>query len=91
MKNNFVGAVVGALALLGAGKLFEVRSADAYPPQSAIQSSGGRFQVVNGTPEMTRNIMLLDTQTGQAWQICGPDTEMSRWCPMKRLIERPNE
>src|SRR2546425_11565329 len=30
----------------------------------------GRFQIGNGTPDMTRNIMLLDTVTGDTWILC---------------------
>ena len=55
-----------------------------YPPRSTIQPivtpPNGRFQVVNGTPELTHNIMLLDTQTGKTWIICG--TSPTAWCAM---------
>lgn len=35
-----------------------------------VKSGPGRFQIVNGTPDMARNIMLLDTETGDAWVAC---------------------
>jgi hypothetical protein len=55
----------------------------AQPAQPEIKN---RFQIVNGTPELTRNIMLLDTQTGDSWQICGSNkpNEISGWCLMTR-------
>lgn len=43
----------------------------------------GRYQIVNGTPEMTRNIMLLDTQTGKTWIICTGSDGATWWCTMQ--------
>lgn len=43
----------------------------------------GRFQIVNGTPEMTRNIMLLDTFTGDTWILCTTEGATG-WCRMPR-------
>src|ERR1700722_7074417 len=45
-----------------------------------------RYQIVNGTPEMTHNIMLLDTQTGKTWIVCTIDKEDS-WCAMHQYQE----
>lgn len=42
----------------------------------------GRYQIVNGTPQITRNIMLLDTQVGRSWVICSMRDSTSGWCPM---------
>lgn len=53
------------------------------PTPSAPRTAVGRFQVVNGTPDRSGNIMLLDTVTGETWIICDYDGE-SRWCPMTR-------
>lgn len=45
----------------------------------------GRYQVVNPTPAMTRNTMLLDTVTGQTWVYCdGTDGNSVGWCGMVR-------
>ncbi|WP_310569323.1 hypothetical protein [Gemmatimonas sp.] len=45
----------------------------------------GRFVIVNGTPELARNIMLLDTQTGRTWIACTAKdvgSTDSNWCSM---------
>ena len=54
--------------------------------QAASQSgSVGRYTIVNGTPSMARNIMLLDTITGATWLVCGdPKGEANGWCPLSR-------
>jgi hypothetical protein len=44
-------------------------------------TSSGRYQVVNGTPELSKNIMLLDSATGQSWIICNGDNG-AQWCRM---------
>src|SRR5438876_808316 len=68
-------ATAAALAKLQA-EVSAIRQAQdkASPP--------GRFQVVNGTPSMTRNIMLLDTQTGQTWIFCSDPKIGGGWCDM---------
>lgn len=94
MTKKFFYACAGVFLLalayhLGAG------SADAQSPQPAraiVQGAGnGRYQIVNGTPEMARNIMLLDSVTGKTWQICGGNgaagDEIASWCPMVRAGE----
>lgn len=43
----------------------------------------GRYQIVNGTPDLTRNIMLLDTQTGDSWIDCDDDGRTT-WCRILR-------
>ncbi len=44
----------------------------------------GRFQVMNGTPQLARNIMLVDTQTGRVWITCETKSRESttnvNWC-----------
>lgn len=48
-------------------------------------AADGRWQIVNPTPNMVRNTMLLDTQTGQAWVTCLDDAGHVAWCgPVKR-------
>lgn len=48
----------------------------------------GRYQIMNGTPELTRNIMLLDTWTGDTWIICGNKDGPTGWCVMDRDYEQ---
>jgi hypothetical protein len=62
----------------------DVRAEARQAAQDAAQAAG-RYQVVNGTPGMTRNIMLLDTWTGVTWVICGQEGQPPSWC----LMERP--
>jgi hypothetical protein len=54
--------------------------------QADITNRGGRFQVMNGTPQFARNIMLIDTQTGQTWVVCetknASSTTNTNWCAM---------
>lgn len=52
--------------------------------QQKTSREAGRFQVVNGTPEMTRNIMLLDTTTGETWILCTDVGGSTAWCKMPR-------
>jgi hypothetical protein len=52
------------------------------PSATAQRAAGGRYQIVNGTPEMTRNIMLLDTEMGRTWIICTLGDSSTGWCPM---------
>jgi hypothetical protein len=44
----------------------------------------GRFQVVNGTPSMAANIMLLDTATGESWIKCSSEDVGSLWCAVPK-------
>jgi hypothetical protein len=52
--------------------------------KATVQSGSGRYQVVNGTPEMARNIMLLDSATGETWIACIGEGGASNWCHMVR-------
>jgi len=52
-------------------------------PKYPIAPLAGRYQVVNGTPEMAKNIMLLDTWTGETWILCGPLNDLGQWCHMQ--------
>jgi hypothetical protein len=56
------------------------------PPSAPIVGGApnGRFQIVNGTPEMSRNIMLLDTVTGDTWLYCTLVGGSAGWCKMSR-------
>jgi hypothetical protein len=54
------------------------------------QAHTGRWQIVNGTPQLSENIMLLDTETGNSWITCNlpsPDSisEVSTgWCALTK-------
>lgn len=52
-------------------------------PMQSAPTSNGRWQVVNGTPEFAKNIMLLDTWTGQTWVYCSDD-QGNAWCFVPR-------
>lgn len=47
-----------------------------------------RFQIVNGTPELSRNIMLLDTKTGDSWLICSGSDGVTGWCEMSKSFQQ---
>ncbi|EPX59094.1 hypothetical protein D187_003471 [Cystobacter fuscus DSM 2262] len=40
--------------------------------------------MVNPTPDMTRNTMLLDTATGDSWVLCIVDGGSKGWCPLPK-------
>jgi hypothetical protein len=73
--------VLGFIVLLG-----QIRAQAPQPaPNRIVPSQGnGRFQIVNGTPELTRNIKLLDTETGETWITCTDTDNASVWCHMER-------
>lgn len=61
-------------------------------PEIVASSSPGRFQIVNGTPDLARNIMLLDTVTGDSWITCRSDignpvghSYADGWCPLPKF------
>ncbi len=58
------------------------------PTQPVVGGPNGRFQIVNATPDQTRNIMLLDTVTGDTWLTCTSDGATG-WCPMSRFTGAP--
>lgn len=76
---------VAAVMLLSVGCGTAKTEAPAREPTPA-PSPAARYAVVNGTPQMTRNIMLLDTETGRTWIICGGNDAgtVPSWCPMAR-------
>ena len=47
------------------------------------KAENGRWQIVNGTPELSRNIMLLDTQTGDSRITCD-GADGTGWCALPR-------
>ena len=85
MNVALIAAVVilsGALALAAS---LPANPQSQNPPRSTLKpiesEPNGRYQIANGTPEMTRNIMLLDTQTGKTWIIC-EGADGTAWCAM---------
>ena len=93
MNRLIVGVVVGAvLASAAAGWVIA-----AQPPPKAVVGQDavagalrqlgqdvGRFQVVNGTPQLAANIMLLDTVTGDSWVLCNSTQAGDVWCKVER-------
>lgn len=77
--------VVAVVIGFGLGAL--VKHANAAPAPGSSGGSPGRWQVVNGTPDMTRNIMLLDSTTGETWVTCSSEDGRS-WCYMPRTNHR---
>ncbi len=85
MKRVLAGAAAGVgLFLLMAQHPGTVHSQSRNPLPVPVTASAGRWQVVNGTPEMTRNIMLLDTATGDTWVVCTLEGGTQGWCFMPR-------
>jgi hypothetical protein len=80
MRTMMATAVLALMGTTLAAQTPEVRP-QRLPVASSVAIDAPRFQIVNGTPEFTRNIMLLNAKTGEAWVICG-DKEAS-WCPIR--------
>ena len=76
-----IGALVVAIACLVMAR------PNATQTRSTI-TDNGRWQVVNGTPEFARNIMLLDTQTGNSWITCTDSKGVTSWCTIPRGYEQ---
>jgi hypothetical protein len=82
MKHQWWFAIISA-ALLGCSK------AEARQP-APTTGHVGRYQIANGTGEWARNIMLLDTETGDSWRLCQaatPRDTTSAWCPMEIYVK----
>lgn len=60
------------------------KQADLKQPIFVEKQTIGRFQIVNGTPQMTQNIMLLDTVTGDSWIICANKDRETLWCKIEK-------
>jgi len=56
----------------------------AQQPRVVQPTENGRFEIVNGTPDAARNIMLLDTQTGDSWVVCTGSNGVTGWCKLDR-------
>jgi hypothetical protein len=77
LRTIIFGMLTGAVAFL----LLARTDATQTRP---VTSGNGRWQIVNGTPEMTRNIMLLDTETGNSWIVCTGVGDETKWCVIRK-------
>jgi len=71
--------IVMAVAVLG----FYAYSVVGQSHPVVSSTSSGRYQVVNGTPELSKNIMLLDTATGRSWILCRDESKSDLWCTLE--------
>jgi hypothetical protein len=86
LAKRFAHVSLGILALALAYH-FGASSATAQAPsqkQIVNAASTGRWTIVNGTPEMASNIMLLDTFTGDSWISCEDPDGTTEWCRIPR-------
>jgi hypothetical protein len=66
---------LGCIFLMGqTGSNVQTPRSTPYQPAGPQQT--GRFQIVNGTPGLPQNVMMLDTWTGQSWLTC-EDTKVT--------------
>jgi hypothetical protein len=70
------GTVVGVIVCLAIAQ----PNATQTRTTSNTKTENGRWQIVNGTPGLSRNIMLLDTQTGDSWITCEDSAKSTHWC-----------
>jgi hypothetical protein len=81
MKRVAVAGAALAVVLVLVGLVYgQART----PLPVPVTASAGRFHVVNGTPELTKNIMLLDSVTGETWIYCSDTNGVTGWCYMPR-------
>ncbi len=57
-----------------------------YGESVLYRNRSGRWQIVNGTPELAQNMMLLDTLTGDSWVICSASEGERKWCTVVRTL-----
>jgi hypothetical protein len=74
------------LGMLSGAVIFLLLAQTNFTQTRTAMTSGvnGRWQIVNGTPEMTRNIMLLDTETGNSWIVCTGAGDETKWCIIRK-------
>lgn len=84
-KVRLVGTLAATLLLAPAHVAFGQPPRAPSPPIVG-GAPNGRYVIVNGTPELTRNIMLLDTVTGRTWIICTVDGTAA-WCFMPTTLQ----
>jgi hypothetical protein len=76
--------VIVSLGILVLGQKTRAQAPQSTPNRTVSSQGNGRFQIVNGTPDLTRNIMLLDTETGDSWILCVTGDNSDGWCRMQR-------
>lgn len=85
MSSQRVGTISALALALGlvllATSWFSTKSQAA---SRAAASSLGRYTIVNGTPSVSQNIMLLDTVTGESWIACKNVNASTGWCHLWR-------
>lgn len=74
--------VLAAVVLLGVGATMASQKGGGSAPVSVLpRTDVGRFQIVNPTPGYIGKTMLLDTASGETWEVCtAPGSEA--WCKM---------
>lgn len=84
MRDLLIGIAVGGLVV--AVVMAQWSPANVVVPAVAqpVRPDVGRYQIVNGTPDLAANIMLLDTITGDSWVKCSSPDTGSLWCRMSR-------
>lgn len=77
------------LALVGCAIVAMWSCGSATPSAVTPTAPVGRYQIINGMPGIARYIMLLDTQTGQTWEVCGAGSgkDVASWCPMEMMTK----
>lgn len=82
----WIGAVLVAGLIVSSPLVAQRRPTVAEADAFMAQRQEGRFVIVNGTPDLARNIMLLDTATGESWVSC-TGRGVSGWCKQPRFEE----
>lgn len=82
------GALTLAVVL---GCVVVMSQAQVRPGTASTSVETGRYQIVNGTPAMARNIMLLDTWTGTTWITCENEQDGTNWCAMSRTYTQTGQ
>lgn len=54
-------------------------------------AADGRWQIVNPTPSVARDTMLIDTQTGETWILCVNEEGGSNWCFVPKTKSRDRD
>jgi len=82
------GVVLAGVLLFGVGVgiggvLMQQRP-EPVTAQNSPAPTTGRYQIVNGTPQYAKNIMLLDSLTGESWVVCEGTGGETTWCKITR-------
>jgi hypothetical protein len=92
-KGNYMRWMITAAVVLWLYGFYAI--GQSHPPSVAEgRFADGRYQVVNGTPALSKNIMLLDSVTGSTWMMCSNGDEVHgdyQWCEMAMTSNRPTK